>query len=126
MCLIPASTSADIVVLRCAAASFRRRTTVSSILSVVFIWQTIRGVWLGVNEVNANKENNCESRIGRHCKHPWPSVAASAFRAVGCEFLFKPPSVAEMTRGSMTSSGSHPDELPAGVRCQLLEQALVP
>ena len=26
-------------------------------------------------------------------------------QAVGCEFLFKPPSVAEMTRGSMTSSG---------------------
>ena len=45
---------------------------------------------------------------------------------VGCEFLFKPPSVAEMTGGSMTSSGSHPDELPAGVRYQLLEQALVP
>ena len=37
---------------------------------------------------------------------------------VGCEFLFKPPSVAEITRDSETSSGSLPSELPAGLRCR--------
>ena len=47
-------------------------------------------------------------------------------RRGGCEFLFKQPSVAETTRGSMTPSGSHRGELPAGLRRQLSDQELVP
>ena len=45
---------------------------------------------------------------------------------VGCEFQFKRPLVVEISRDSEFSTGSHQGKRLAGLRCQLLGQALVP
>ena len=64
----------------------------------------------------------CPMQSGRSGSHRLLPAPPHGFGAlVGCEFLFKRPSAAEMIRGSMTSSGSHPGDLPAGLHCQLLD-----
>ena len=46
-------------------------------------------------------------------------------RPVGCEFLFKPPLVVEISRDSEISSGSHRGKLLTGLRDWILYRALV-
>ena len=47
-------------------------------------------------------------------------------QVVGCELLFKPPLVVEISRDSEISSGSHRGEPLAGLRCQNSGRVLVP